>query len=376
MKFKSFTLVMLPWLFAMTSCASAKEVYWERTDSSSTASLTSAQANALLNQDLAACAAGVKEMNKDHAMPADSTDLEDCMQGEGWKRKGAAPPNPQWLKANDDRAVSPPRQQAQFHQDKHEVITDARYNDLVPPGGQITLGLQGYQDRYNEPGPGVNVHTNYFGGVAGYTQRFGDHYFWTIDGRVAHGNESYNSPSGIVDNVPEYEGEARLTAGHEYAFESSWLSAYTGLGSRIFRGDGKNHFTNLGAFDYDRRIEQLYAPIGATWRTLFIGHMTMTSSLEVDPLLIGSVNSRLSNGGGPNVVNTQGFLTGYGLRGEVMFGAPIADNKTVEFGPFFRYWNINNSTPNIQNCGGWVCNVLLEPDNKRTQIGITTRITF
>jgi hypothetical protein len=212
---------------------------------------------------------------------------------------------------------------------------------------------------------------------AGLTNRDAGHFFWSLDGRVARGLSSYNSASGVMSGIPDYEGEIRLTAGQDYELkdDGGWMSPYAGLGVRIFRDLGKGHFTNLGAFAYDRRIEQLYVPVGATWRTLLFDHVSMATTLEADGLLIGRVNSRLENDGGPNVVNTQSPISGYGLRGDLMFGLP-QQASSVEVGPFFRYWNINDSEPNIQTCLGNLCQAAEEPYNTRMQIGITARVSF
>jgi hypothetical protein len=377
MKIKPVTYMVLACAFAMAACTPVSESYWQPVDQDS-ASLSRAQTDALLNKNLAACNAGIAELDK-NAAPSDSN-LDDCMQGEGWKRQGVAPPNPQWLKAaSDQHQYTPPIAQqvmGQVDGDKQQIATDIRNDELVPLGGKTTIGIQGYQDHYNESAPNVNIHTNYYGGVAGYTYRNDKHNFVTVDGRLARGEESYESPSGVLDGIPEYEGEARVTVGHDYAvYGDGWISPYLGIGGRLYRDGGKGTVTNLGAHGYDRRIDQIYAPIGATWRTLLPGSITMADTFEVDPLLIGNVNSRLQNDGGPNVVNTQSLFTGYGIFAEAMFGIPVGDTL-VEAGPFFRYWNISDSTFNIQSCSGMTCTVDFEPYNRRTQVGLTTRVTF
>jgi len=379
MKLKSASLVVLACAFTATACSQLDQTtYWKRVDNGSSASLTSPEAAAPLDKAVAACTRAVDDMD---AQQADPHNFDGCMQGEGWERQSTVPPSSQELKADNSgqQDARPIPQAVMTDNEKQQtaaIAHDLRNEELVPRGGQVSLGVQGYQDRYNESTPGVNIHTNYLGAVAGYTRRDGDHNFWTVDGRAAHGLESYNSPSGEMDGVPEFEGELRLTLGKDYALENSWVSPYGGLGTRFFRDDGKGHFTNLGAFAYDRRIEQLYLPLGATWRNLLPGdRATMASTLEFDPMLIGSVNSRLSNGGGPNIVNTQGLFTGWGVRGEMMFGVPL-ENQTMELGPFFRYWNINDSTANLQSCNGNLCLGYEEPYNTRLQIGVTTRVSF
>jgi len=385
--------------------------YWKRTDPDSALYLTGPAATQRLDQDVASCTHAVDDMNKLDAMretmPPDTAgssgkmgvltyydsptrvgeekvsqtdfhDFEGCMRAEGWERQDYVRPQTVQTANNNYQDLQSVRQTGLTVGEKQGADAEAlaaRQAAVVAPGGHFTIGVEGYRDRYREPDPGVDTNTDYSGITAGYLSRDTQHYFWNVEGRVAYGKSDYSSPSGTLDGVPDYEGELRGTGGRDYPWGDTWISPYAGLGLRIFRDNGNGFFTNLGAFAYDRRIEQLYLPIGATWRALLFGRLTMANTLEVDPLLIGDVDSRLQNDGGPNVANTQGPLSGYGVRGEMMFGLPV-EASTFEFGPFFRYWNVSDSTLNIQSCNGSTCLGFEEPYNTRLQVGLKARLSF
>jgi len=396
MKLKPASFVVLAWCVAVAACAPVNETTsWQHLDNGAPP-LAPAEANALLKKDIAACRRAT-----DNTPVVDNFD--GCMLGDGWMPEHKSPLS-QLMKPLDGEQnnvphdsvaqsvtaapqnpatqIPPPQPQtasAQQRQQQTETIShDMNQDALVPAGGRVTVGVQGYQDRitFSNSGNDIDEHTNFFGGVAGYTYRDGDHNFWTLDGWLAHGYASTASPSGVVSGVPEYESELRLTLGHDYAYDAGWLSPYAGVGGRLFYDNGRGYTTDLGNGLFDTRTEQLYAPLGAIWRSLLPGNITMADTLEADGLLLGDINQRFSNLGGPNVTTTQKLFTGFGLRGEAMFGVPVA-NETVEVGPFVRYWNINNSSVNIQTCGGGgICEGFTEPYNRRLQIGLTARVSF
>jgi len=385
MKIKPVTYMVLACAFAMAACTPVSESYWQPVDQNSTASLTRAQTDALLNKNLAACNAGIADLDQKNVS---DSDFDDCMQGQGWKRQGIAPPNPQWLKAaGDEHQYTPPVAQqvtGQVDGDKQQIAEDVKHNDLVPMGGRAFVGVVGYQaryrmsnDYYGSPAGSINTHTNYYGGTAGYTYRTNQHNFFSIDGYLARGLQSFNASYGAVDNMPSYEGEVRLTAGRDYDMhENGWVSPYLGLGGRLLRQDGDNYYTSLGVPLFDIRSLQLYAPIGATWHMLLPGSITMANTLEFDPLLLGDVDLRYQNSGaGADSQVKQKIFQGFGIRGEAMFGVPVAD-MTIEAGPFARYWNINDSAINALSCSGNTCYGPYEHFNTDLQFGLSTRVSF
>jgi hypothetical protein len=382
---KKLSVLALGGILAAAACSPFHQTYWKRIDPDSALYLTGPAATQKLDEDIAACTSAVDNVNRldqlRETMPPDTDnnsqaaaplayydtptrageekvahsdyhDFEGCMRNAGWERQDTMRYQTMAAASDNYQNLQSVRETGLTVDQKHaadEAVIAARKENLVAPGTHGYLGLQGYRDTYKEKSIGAVLKTTYTGVVASYTSRDTGHGFWTVDGRAAHGNMSYSSPaSGTMSGVPDYEGELRSVWGKDYPWlDDSWLSPYGGLGLRIYRDNGKGHFTNLGAFAYDRRIDQLYIPFGVTSHTLLFDHISMANTLEGDVLMAGYVDSRLQNFGGSNVVNTQGPFTGYGIRGEMMFGLP-QQSASFELGPFFRYWNVSSSSFNIQ----------------------------
>ena len=405
MKFKFIHILALGLVTTVTACSQPHKVYWKRADDNSALYLTGSKAIARLDEDVSFCTYKVEKMVELNAlhetMPPDTThisgrtdalayydtptrlgaaktshtdlhDFEGCMLSRGWMRQNYIRPQIAMKDDKNYREIQSVRQTGmtvQQKQWKKAAAIRAYIDSLSRYGERFKIGIQTYKDTYDEPSLNVETSTDFYGITATYINRNSAHNFWTLEGRLARGEADYDSPSGILNGIPEYEGDIRLTYGKDYPLDDGWISLYIGLGTRIYRMHGKGLVTDLGAWFYDRRIEQLYLPLGVTWRSLF-GTCTVSSNLEFDPLLAGRVNSRLTNGGGPNVVNDQKLFSGYGVRGEIMIGIPM-EAQTIEFGPFFRYWDIGDSEIEvIPPFAYW------EPSNTRSQYGMEARVSF
>jgi hypothetical protein len=104
------------------------------------------------------------------------------------------------------------------------------------------------------------------------------------------------------------------------------------------------------------------------------GSWTIRKNLEADALLYGNVSSRLGTiPGFGNVENDQDPFSGWGARGELMLGKVNAQGYGYEFGPFFRYWWVDDSNTEFDGVSG---GTYLEPENTRLQIGATARWLF
>jgi hypothetical protein len=238
------------------------------------------------------------------------------------------------------------------------------------------FGVQAFYDRYEEPTPGVNVVdiANYGAVTADYIHS-SNGYFTTVQTRGSYGKSDYKSVSGVGKGIPQYEGDLRVLTGVNIPVNGfggiKVIIPYFGLGLRAFLDQGKGRTTNLGFFFYDRRIYQLYLPIGASWQ-FTARDLLFTPMIEFDPLILGKVNSRLSNGGTGDLslVNTQ--RDGYGVRGELMVGKK-GESYSWEAGPFFRYWDIDDSQLTFD---AFDSTFLMEPENTRLQVGAALRVTF
>ncbi len=231
------------------------------------------------------------------------------------------------------------------------------------------LGVEGFRDTYKEPSVDLTVKTDYGSITAGYTKTDSNKFFLSAQGRASTGTDEYSSISGNSSGARQYEGDLRALFGQGY-YQDGRLRLYSGLGVRYFRDEGKGQVTDLGFLGYDRRIFQVYLPLGASYE-MRTKYFSITPKAEIDALLYGNVSSRLQNAGLFNVENRQDAFSGYGLRGEVMLGRDMG-NYALQFGPFVRYWDIGDSNLKIDPVGtGWI-----EPENTRTQIGATARVVW
>ena len=259
----------------------------------------------------------------------------------------------------------------------------AHYN---PRGhDEYSLSAGGFKDTYKEPIFDLNTTANYGQASAGWTHYFSGspvkQGFTSLEGRGSYSSGShYKSTSGSVSGAKQYEFDVRFLTGFKFLngnFES--ISPYTGLAVRYFRDELKGSVTDLNKYGYDRRITQLYVPLGVKYNYTTDEGISFTPTVEGDLLLTGDVESRLGNlDGYPYVHNTQKPGSGYGLRTSFMVGFRSDENITIEAGPFIRYWHVNDSkgakcvpssTPGYEYC-------YLEPKNSRTQYGAEVRLLW
>lgn len=251
--------------------------------------------------------------------------------------------------------------------------------------GTYSIGVEGFRDTYREPDLDLETKSD-FGSITGYYSSQGRSSFFGLDGRISYGTNDYESPSGKLSGVPQWEFELRGRFGLTKPLWGGSFSPYTGLGMRYYRDEGKGYFTDTGNIAYDRRIFQAYIPVGASLSYITDDGWHITPQGEVDLMFYGNVNSRLTNVGTvfiPGVglgqyqdpaYNRQTW--GVGARGELMFGKS-AGNYSWQVGPFIRYWWVPDSdeTTYTDSSGTPVINVL-EPQNDRTQIGVAARLIW
>ncbi len=228
---------------------------------------------------------------------------------------------------------------------------------------RFTLGIEGFYDEYQEDSVSL-IDKGYFAGItASYEQSLGASMYGAIEFRAARGSTDYESISGTIDDISQWDMETRLLTGYDHQHGKTKI--YAGLGSRYFSDELKGKVASLGGLGYDRRIFQLYVPIGITHRFAAWG-LTFTPNIEYDHLIWGNVSSRLGTiPGFTNIENEQ--TEGYGLRGELMMGQVDTAGRGWQVGPFVRYWD----TPDSEVDGGFI-----EPENTRLQAGVGAKVLF
>ena len=236
----------------------------------------------------------------------------------------------------------------------------------------FSVGLEAFYDHYEEPNtfPDLNERA-YYGSIdLGYAHYFSPSVYADIEQRVSRGSDRYKSSQGHISDIPQWELDTRMTGGYDTHFGAGHhIKTYMGLGTRYFIDEAKGKQTNLGVSGYERRIFQLYAPVGVTYEFPAYG-LTFAPNVEIDPLLYGSVQSRLENITGLQEFNNR-QNAGFGWRAELMMGETYANGMGWQFGPFVRYWDIQDSEADHNAIGTGI-----EPKNTRLQAGAKLKMTF
>jgi len=245
------------------------------------------------------------------------------------------------------------------------------------PADRLALGVEAFYDNYREDSVDLDNKAIYGSITGDYAHFFDPRWFAGMDGRVSYGSNDYESSTGSIDGIPQWEFEGRAKGGYRFLVGNSTLDLYSGLGARYFRDNFKGESATVGGityFGYDRRIFQAYIPIGLT-QTNKMGNWTVRKNIEADALLYGNVSSRLEGTGLAvgNVENKQDPFSGLGIRGELTFANLDAQQRGWEFGPFIRYWYVDDSKDKFDPISAAT---YLEPENTRLQLGATVRYLF
>jgi hypothetical protein len=254
------------------------------------------------------------------------------------------------------------------------VMGDNGY--VVPsanPRDEASIGIEAYYDNYQEDLVDLETEGEFFSITGAYKYFATPDLFLLGELRTSYGSSDYDSVSGSIQAIPENEHELRASLGHRFLNDTGYLDGYIGLGGRYYRMNLKDKVSNTGAVGYDRRILQAYLPIGYTYVRPMEG-WTLRHNLEFDALLWGNVSSRLAGTGLGlnNVENRQEAFSGYGIRGDVMFGQLDGQGRGLEFGPFVRYWDVDDSEPEADGLG----NTFIEPENQHLEAGAGVKYRF
>ena len=257
-------------------------------------------------------------------------------------------------------------------------VADGQYETMTPVANskrnRYYVGIEGFYDRYQEESLNLDSRSVYGAVDAGFNHYFNPDWFAGSEFRTSYGKENYKSPSGKIDGVDQWEFESRITGGYDFAMTGNrHFKTISGLDTRYYRDEGKGEVTNLGAAAYDRRILQVFIPLGISYEFPAWGYH-FAPSMEYDHLIYGRVESRLQNVPGyDQATNYQ--KSGYGLRAEFLASKIDSRGYGWEFGPFVRYWHFNNSDidTTAPTPSG---NLWMEPDNNRLQVGAKLKFLF
>jgi hypothetical protein len=234
-------------------------------------------------------------------------------------------------------------------------------------------GLELHHQRYEEDSLNVEE-KGYFGGLTLEGQADFRTWLARIDGRLAYGQMDYTG-SGSIDSIDNWVFEARIIAGPNLAIApDARVTPYIGYGYRTLIDLGGGRLTSTGFAGYDRWSQYHYIPVGVEGEFRLSPAWSVKPTLEYDYFITGTQNSYLSNVAGySDAENDQD--SGYGLRASLMFGT-TAWQRPVEFGPFVRYWHIDQSdyAPFVRN--GTQIGLVYEPENETIEAGLAVKMRF
>ncbi|MBU1056979.1 MAG: autotransporter outer membrane beta-barrel domain-containing protein [Proteobacteria bacterium] len=226
------------------------------------------------------------------------------------------------------------------------------------------LGAELSSIKYEEPG--LMEETGVMIGIGGsYT--YHNNIMFKAEGVFKYGQVDYEGglQDGTplnVDNIDDYIVEIRGLGGYDFPVSTSTtLTPYIGLGYRYLFDD----FSAASIYGYGRESNYLYSPIGIKTLTKLQNGWSIGVTVEYDLFWSGKQTSSMSDfqPGFNDVENDQN--DGYGLRGSITLQK---SNFIIE--PFVRYWNIDDSDPSVLTYYGYPVNIIYEPENNSTEIGL------
>jgi hypothetical protein len=238
-----------------------------------------------------------------------------------------------------------------------------------------SFGTEIHRQEYREPSIDVSE-KGWFGGLTGDAiVAFG---LWQlrIDGRVAYGMMDY-SGSGTEDGIDDYVFEGRVVFGRVIPLGpgGNRITPYAGYGYRVLYDTLGGHTTSSGAVGYDRLSQYHYIPIGIEAGFRLNQNWAIKPTVEFDWLIQGTQDSYLSRAiaGLSDLHNTQD--SGWGVRGSIMFQTSVR-GTAIEFGPFVRYWDIDQSNTEGVSFQGVTVGGGFEPANHTIEAGAALKVLF
>jgi len=183
-------------------------------------------------------------------------------------------------------------------------------------------------------------------------------------------SDGSSSPESF-DGISDYMVEIRDLVGKDFNFnrQSTRLTPYIGAGYRsLFDASFANK-----PFGYDRRIQYIYAPIGAEIMTKLNDGWSIGADAEYDIFVRGFVTSYLGEIGLGDITNTQ--KGGYGLRGSVKL-VKNSDHFNLFIEPYVRFWDIHASRWDSSTPFNGYFFIAEEPANTSFEIGGKLGIEF
>jgi hypothetical protein len=206
---------------------------------------------------------------------------------------------------------------------------------------------------------------------------YNDNYMFGVDAKLAIGQVDYDSRStGSIDNIDEVLAEVRGVAGYDFPIlEDTVITPYIGVGYR-FLADGLGGKTSsTGHLGYDRESHDVYLPIGFMTDSTLNDRWHWGFGLEYDVFLQGTQKSHLEDLDPSLSMLENDQEKGFGACGSLLFTRE-AESLDLVFGPFIRYWDIDESNIGTITCGGVLCAAGYEPKNESVEYGVKVGAKF
>ena len=181
------------------------------------------------------------------------------------------------------------------------VTADSAIAATLPKSDQgcnpLSIGIEGYNYRYREPG--LMKTKGYMYGLNGaYNVTFGSDFFFQPDFRIDYGRTDYKSyQTGSAKHFPNVLFETRIIFGKRFCTSQDvqW-DPYIGLGYRLKADDSGKLISTTGHSGYFRRSQYIYLPIGLTLHNRLCDGWSISPTVEFDCFLWGRQRSDLPGG--------------------------------------------------------------------------------
>jgi hypothetical protein len=153
------------------------------------------------------------------------------------------------------------------------------------------------------------------------------------------------------------------------------VTPYFGFGYRFLKDDSQGMITTTGYAGYLREANYYYSPIGLAAIAQMNNDWTLEALIEYDYFWRGVQNSYFSgvDPGYNDLRNVQS--KGYGARLAIDLHKQFSKVRIV-FGPFVRYWSIDDSEVDFLFYYGAPDDIMIEPENTSAEYGLHLSFQF
>ena len=188
------------------------------------------------------------------------------------------------------------------------------------------------------------------------------------------------APTGTsrIEAVPQSFGQLELHIAKDFSLGQGTLTPFIGLGSRYLEDESGGRTTDDGLLGYDREVSYAYVPIGLAAQLPVSERARLIISGQYNVVTHGHSKSRLS-GLDPRIADLEvGLNGGDGFEISALASLPIGRGSMLNFGPFLRQWNIEQSESAFVEDPDDTGQVFrfFEPNNRTTEFGLRLSYSF